>query len=385
MTDRFVAFLLAARWTCAVVATAYHARFLLFVNYGALEEKSGFSKIFYFVTGLGHEAYAVFFILDGILAGLLLRLRALAGGDRPSVGRHLGSLYRILLPTLIIGASFDLAGAQFFNDGGLYTRYPEFSTLTLSYASLLGNLLMLQPFIVPNFGSNSMLYLLSYLFWSSMLLIFLDLCMRTAGTRKRRLTLAAFLLGAAIALLPYKFLIWAGIWLSGVAVVYLAESRRRRPPRLLAAAIFAGTLVLSRVYGMNKDGLPTVPADILAQAGFWLVGSGFALLAWAVYPQDTRAHPGALHRAARESAEGWVGQTASLSFFCHFPVIMLLAAISPTVLGLPLMQQPGPGSYAVFAGFIGACILTAAAAARAFPPLARTLVPARRNNLPETR
>lgn len=384
MTDRFVSFLLAARWTCALVATAYHARFLLFVNYGPVEEKSTFSKVFYFVTGLGHEAYAVFFILDGILAGLLLRLRAITGIDRAAIARHLGSLYRILLPTLIVGACFDLTGAQFFNGGAIYTGYPEFSVLTLSYSSLLGNLLMLQPYIVPNFGSNSMLYLASYLFWSFVVLV---LFVRTAGTTRARGTIGAILAGAAVGLMPYKFLIWAAIWFTGVAVVSLGESRRARPPLVLAIAVFGGTLILSRLFGMNKEGLPPLLADVLAQAGFWLVGTGFAVLAWTLYPKpvpgnEAQARRGKLAFAASGSAGSRSGQIASFTFFGHFPVIMLLAAMGVALSDLPLMQQPSLATYAAFAGMIGACILTGALATRAFGLATRSLRPATRSSLP---
>jgi hypothetical protein len=76
----------------------------------------------------------------------------------------------MLLPGLLLGAALDAAGMRFFNGAGIYTAFPDFSSVTLTNASLLGNLLMLRPFVVPTFGSNGMLYLLSYLFWSFILL-----------------------------------------------------------------------------------------------------------------------------------------------------------------------------------------------------------------------
>lgn len=160
MNDGFLTFLQLARWTSALVALAYHLRFLLLVNYDAVPDKNALLTGFYFLTGLGHESYAVFFVVDGILAGLILhrrRTRATAAG--PGMGQHLGALYRIVLPGLLLGALFDATGSHYLGHTGVYTAFPEFSTLTLTVAAFVGNALMLQPWIVPDFGGNSMLYL----------------------------------------------------------------------------------------------------------------------------------------------------------------------------------------------------------------------------------
>lgn len=362
MTDRFISFLLFARWTSAIVALMYHLRFLLFVNYDAVHAKTLYSKGFYFVTGLGHESYAVFFILDGILAGLLLH-RQRSGGvpDRPAVSPHLGSLYKVVLPGLIVGATLDLTGAQFFGGTGVYTDYPELSVLTLTFSALFGNALMLQPFIVPNFGSNSMLYLPSYLFWSLILLVaFLRLGLNKPRGRYAQLGLLA----VVFFVMPYQFLIWAGIWLAGVGVVFLGESRALRPPLLVAAPCFAAALVLSRLMGSRTSQLPEPFGDFIIQGGFALVGIGFAAVAWALYPKQPQDGRAGCAFEAGGSADGWAGQTASFTFFFHFPVIMLLVAIGSALLGQALMQQPTPATYMRFACLVGACIVMAAVVTR---------------------
>ena len=238
MSERFLTFLLLARWSSALLALIYHVRFLAFINYDAVEDRNILLTGFYFLSGLGHESYAVFFILDGIFAGLILhRQRAGLAADSPGLGRRALNLYRLMLPGLALGAVFDYTGARMFIGSGVYTDFPEFSTLALGYATLLGNVFMLQPFVVPNFGGNSMLYLLSYLFWSLVLLV---LFVRAAGLPPpwRRLARLA-LLAAVMLLMPYKFLIWAAIWLAGVGLVFLAESRAWRPP-LLPALLLCG-------------------------------------------------------------------------------------------------------------------------------------------------
>jgi hypothetical protein len=151
---RFHSFLALSRWLSAMVALMFHARFVLFINYDEVLAKTVFVKGFYFITGLGHEAFTVFFVADGIIAGLLLRQRQQQRMTaRDFLGRLVG-VYRTLLPGLIVGAALDLLGVKFFNGTGLYSSYPDFTTVTLTLSSFFGNMLILEPFVVPTFGSS---------------------------------------------------------------------------------------------------------------------------------------------------------------------------------------------------------------------------------------
>lgn len=369
MSDRFVTFLLVSRWTSVIVALLYHIRFLVFVDYDGVHDKTGLTKIFYFLTGLGHEAFAVFFVVDGILAGLVLRRHragALAdGADRGALLRYAGSLYRVLLPALALGAACDLAGSRWFDGAGLYTAFPTFSTLTLSYSALLGNALMLQPFVVPTFGSNGMLYLLSWLFWSFVLLV---PALRSRGTAR------ALLLAAAVFLLPWPFLVWWAIWLAGVAVVELGTARTRRPPPALGGILFVAALLLSRFIGADTDLLPQPFGTWLVGAKYLLAGLAFAAIAWALYPDRAQATHEGLRDAALGMAGSAAGQAAAFAFFGHFPVMMLGTAIGSALLGQPLMQQPTPAAGAMFVVLAILCLAVAAFVGRAMAPGAAATV-----------
>ena len=48
---------------------AEHARSLVFVDYGELQSPGLWAKGFYFLTGFGHEAVMVFFVISGYLVG----------------------------------------------------------------------------------------------------------------------------------------------------------------------------------------------------------------------------------------------------------------------------------------------------------------------------
>lgn len=358
MNERFVGFLLLARWSSALLALMYHVRFLAFINYDAVEDKNILLTGFYFLSGLGHESYAIFFILDGILAGLILhRQRAGLAADGAGLGRHAVGLYRLMLPGLLLGAVFDYTGARLFSGTGVYTDFPEFSTLALGYAPLLGNLVMLQPFVVPNFGGNSMLYLLSYLFWSLVLLV---LFVRAAGLppRWRRIARTAQL-AAVLLLMPYKFLIWAAVWLAGVGLVFLAEARAWRPPLLAALPLCGATLLLSRVLGPLTRSMEPLFRDWVIQLGFLGVGLGFAAIAWSLYPKRPAWQRESGAWPALQASGSWSAQAASFIFFFHFPVIMLLAAMGQARLGQPLMQQPTASACLWFACLALAAVLAA--------------------------
>lgn len=363
MSDRFVTFLLVSRWTSAIVALLYHIRFLVFVDYADVHAQSALAKAFYFITGLGHEAFVVYFVVEGVLAGLALR-RHRAGSlgddiDRGGVLRYGRGLYRILLPALVLGAACDLAGSRFFDATGLYTAFPAFSTLNLGYGVLLGNVLMLQPVVVPTFGSNGMLTLLSCLFWSFVLLVLLR---RTAGPAR------LLLLAGAVFVLPEQFLVWALAWLAGIVAVSLGTVRRRRPPLALGIGLFAAALLLSRFVGAGSDPASESSGAWLVGAAWLLVGVAFAVIAWALYPDRSEATHEGLRAAALAMAEGPAGQAAAFAFFGHFPVMMLATGMGAALLGQPLMQQPTPFAGAACAVLACACVGVAALVGRGVAP-----------------
>ncbi|HEV2644429.1 MAG TPA: acyltransferase family protein [Candidatus Elarobacter sp.] len=69
ISRRFSLFLDAARTLAALAVVAQHARTYLFVGPKALRDPSRAVRAFYFLTGFGHEAVMVFFVLSGFLVG----------------------------------------------------------------------------------------------------------------------------------------------------------------------------------------------------------------------------------------------------------------------------------------------------------------------------
>ena len=107
--------------------------------------------VFYFVTGLGHEAVVIFFVMSGLLVGGLSLERYVARRFVPSefVIQRLSRIYIVLIPALMMGFTLDFIGLANFNAAAIYTdslrfRMPGIVANQLSWHLMLENGLMLQ-------------------------------------------------------------------------------------------------------------------------------------------------------------------------------------------------------------------------------------------------
>lgn len=333
MDARFSVFLALCRWVAALTMVGYHLRFLLFAEYGDVASSNYLVQAFYFATGLGHEALAAFFVLEGIAAA---RIFTMPGFSITTAGcrERLLRLYSFYVPALLLGGALDWIGAGFAGQRELYQRYTEFSGASLDWGVFLANLGMLQPFFAPAFGSNQMLSLYAFLFWAFVLSeLFL---LAGIWPPHRRVLVRAALVAAVLALMPEQFLVWMAIWLLGVGVVLHARAGYR-PPHLLIALAFLGLATLtSRMIGADEHLLPAPFGRLLMVWRYFFVGLGAAALAVACAP---------VH--ARRSQERPSFDARFMMFF-HFPFMMIACAALAVWLGpLPLMQ-PGYVSVGLF-------------------------------------
>jgi hypothetical protein len=322
----------------ALLVLLYHVRYLLLIDYGHVNGPTRLLSGFYFISGLGHESFVVFFVASGLLFSRQV-MAVRRHGDPPPAARFgaaIVKLYILQLTALMLGATFDTIGAHYFNGAGIYTQYPAFSLLTLSPRAFAGNLVMAQPFFVPTFGSNGMLYLLSYLWWSHWLLF---------GCRKfyrwRRPAGACLCVAICLATLVLKrgeFALWLLIFCLGVAIPRLATVRGYALPVPVGAAIFLAGLGWSRLIGSRSDLLPAPFGGALPLWKYLIVGLGFAAMAIAVYQRGVRAPPAAPSVRARCNAQ--LAAFSSTTLFLHFPPMMLLCAIATDLFRQAPMRQP---------------------------------------------
>jgi peptidoglycan/LPS O-acetylase OafA/YrhL len=150
-----------------------HVRGLFFVDFPFIARPpSAILKIMYAVTGFGHQAVIVFFVLSGYFIGTSVseQIAARRWSWRTYLINRLTRLHLVLIPALLLGALWDQFGmrlpqAASFYFGGLYKYYPPSVALRSTVPVFLGNLFFLQSVTAPVFGSNGPLWSLSYEFW----------------------------------------------------------------------------------------------------------------------------------------------------------------------------------------------------------------------------
>lgn len=115
-------FLDLSRWVAALLVAAEHARGLVFVDYAQLHFPDLKAKAVYFLSGFGHEAVVVFFVISGYLVGgkVVSSFLSQRFGWKRYLADRATRLYAVLFAALLIGAAFDWSGWRFFNDYGLY-------------------------------------------------------------------------------------------------------------------------------------------------------------------------------------------------------------------------------------------------------------------------
>jgi len=201
-----------------------HARSLLFVDYKAVTAPTFFDKIFYFLTGFGHESVVVFFVISGFLVGgKTLELWRQQGFQwKRYLADRASRLYSVLFAALILGGCLDWVGSSFFNTFEFYTNETITSHAMISesfvgrldFPHFVSSLLMLQEIILPSYGSNGPLWSLAHEWWYYLLF---PLTLYTIRGRISARGVAVCCIASLCWFLSVRILVLFGVWMIGVA------------------------------------------------------------------------------------------------------------------------------------------------------------------------
>jgi peptidoglycan/LPS O-acetylase OafA/YrhL len=242
-----------ARGLAALAVFSWHWRNLFFVTPASGTAVMPVLAFWYGITGFGHEAVMIFFVLSGFFitkSVMNARQNGQWHGGRYLISR-LSRLYVVLIPALLLGAVWDGAGSALFGAHSIYgsaagtiINFPISSRLT--WATLGGNLFFLQDIKCLPFGSNGPLWSLSYEFWYYMLF---PACVFLLARKTRWFSrLAAFVFIVLILNLIGKIMAaYFSIWLLG-AVVALCPTPvigGDRPLIKTTLALISGSLFLA--------------------------------------------------------------------------------------------------------------------------------------------
>lgn len=332
------------RGLSALLVCAGHLRAVVMVDFAGIEHRALWHQAFYALTGLGHQAVMVFFVLSGFfVGGAVLK----PGFEVPAyVVARLSRLWVVLLPCLLITWALDAWTLQLAPSimAGVHQAQwhsgPQAGLYHAGALTMLGNVLFLQTVAVPIFGSNSPLWSLAYEFWYYVMFPLLAVgagwAAHGTGSMARALALGAALL--LLMCLPRELVQGFAVWLMGVAVWWCTHSApgwvRFMAQRLipLTTGLFLAGLAYSKstawqaALGLNAD---------------LVLGALFSL--WCL----SLAGPGpALSGLSGRLAKRLSDLSYSL-YLSHFPLLMLLAAL---FVAAPDRLQPGWSALLAFAG-----------------------------------
>jgi peptidoglycan/LPS O-acetylase OafA/YrhL len=304
----------------ALLVVVEHLRAFLFVPFAQLKAPGILAKGFYLVTGLGHQAVMIFFVLSGYLVGGSV-IGALQSGKwswREYLLRRMTRLWVVLIPALLLTLFWDKLGNGYAPEGyhGLFRDiYNSGPTPTgpadWSLASFFGNAFFLQTILVHCFGTNGPLWSLANEFWYY--LIFpLALTIFVAGKLPTRI-LSLLLAMAILLFLPKSILLSGLIWLLGAGVNFL--TRKEKVSVFVAHPIW---LILSLMLTMgsllaSRSGL----IGIVGEGADLVIGTGCAVLVAGLASRtSTNYYYGILSAGASE-----ISYTL---YLVHFPLMAFL-------------------------------------------------------------
>lgn len=238
------------RWIAAFLVVVGHLRSLMFPEYTKLVNPSIFQKIFYFITGLGHEGVIIFFVISGFLVG----------GEfikMPKINyinfyiKRFSRIYTVFIPALIIGGILDYIGINYFNSNGYYNNLHHFSAMDysvidrLNLGTFISNLFMMQTSLTETFGSNGPLWSLANEWWYYMLFPLLYIFFSDNIRIRKLLSMLGILI--ILFILNSLIILYFFIWLLGAWIFYYRKKVYFPFLILISYSILFFSFVISRI------------------------------------------------------------------------------------------------------------------------------------------
>lgn len=321
------------RALAAIEVAAAHLRAIFYPGMRTIADPSLWYQGFAFITGFGHQAVLLFFVISGWLVGgsLLDKWHQNSAIANYAVDR-LTRLWTVLIPIFILSLLLSLSRGELDKGTIDYTSRGEFSTLTFA-----GNLIGLQLISVPAYGGNFALWSLSNESWYYLLFPLLVLMFRT-DRRSVRIMTALTICTLAIAL-PPVLLLYFIIWLLG-AVASRIQIDCSSAVRAIVIFIAIIASFYCRLKGLNDDiSMAAFIPDLVLGLLLLLILCSLQDLATPTSPTFLR-----LARLGRFFAE-----FSFTLYLIHVPLIYVLKIVSHKTLGVGQFSPHAPFHMGVFA------------------------------------
>ena len=310
------------RGIAALLVFFEHGRNLFFVDYPNLTSHRFVLLIPYLLSGAGHQAVVVFFVLSGFfISGTVFR--AVERNQwlwTDYLTRRFVRLWVVLLPALLLCLFWDKLGIHLGHAPALYRGQVSNHMLgnvarLLSPSAFFGNLFFLQAILVPVFGSDGALWSLANEFWYYILFPLGFFALRSATPRWQRLLCGTLFLATALFVggMLYSF----PIWLAGTLLLLVP------PPRFSASVGRRARIVAACIYPLVFFALAKIRWLPGFTGDYVLTVATFVFL-WILLSANGSAAPTALPvRASREMA-----RFSYTLYAVHTPFLVFLVSLT---------------------------------------------------------
>lgn len=336
------AILISALRACAALQVlAVHLRGEFFPGLSTLSDPTLWYQGFAFVTGFGHLAVMIFFVLSGWLVGgsLLNKL-----GEPHLLASYaidrLTRLWIVLIPAFLL--TLMLAMLTQTVDPRRISHAPDNE---YSLTVFLGNLVGLQTMAVPRFGGNFALWSLANETWYYILfpLLLLPLIGKSMFTKTAGLVAGTFI---AYHLL-LDVVLYFVVWLLGVAFSRV-HIELPRASRLALIILLVAYSVFYRLGGSLGTPLPrTFAEDVL----FSLIFA--CLLSCLQFPADR-----SLLRNRLAIAIGRLAPFSFTLYVVHYPIILMLKRLDGP-LAVEQLSTTDPSALLVYGALFTGIVVVA--------------------------
>ena len=240
-------------------------------------------RALYILSGYGHLAVMIFFVLSGFLVGGAV-VRAVQNGRfswRHYLIQRLTRLEVVLIPALFLTLAWDAGEAaqsrgQTPNDD---TAIANIKSTTIrdhtSPTIFAGNIAFLQRIEVPPFGSNTPLWSLANEFWYYLAFPLIWLALASANLKIAYRFIFLLLTAAILYFVGERIALYFLIWLLGAFAAFapgLAILRNWMPRHIVGSALMLGVLASLIAVRLGK-----VPDGMIGDS---IVSITFAFLLW---------------------------------------------------------------------------------------------------------
>jgi peptidoglycan/LPS O-acetylase OafA/YrhL len=310
------------RGSAALLVCASHLRNALFLDYHQVDKPNLIQKVFYLLTGVGHESVMVFFVLSGFFVGGSVLSQGKVFNWMQYLIARITRLWVVLLPALLFTFVVDLVVQRNFPELVSGRYYDIFHSVpkaltdySTSWSTFFCNVTFLQTIISPVYGVNGPLWSLSNEFWYYILFPLICCVLGFSGEYSKLNRLAFLLLCISILFyLPSTIIKYFLVWLLGVFLWYLVNICNYKPSKY-----FIIILLPIFIYILSAAKSKLIHDAFLSDI---IVGASFSLLALSAIQIKNSEINSVVIRVSE-----FLSNTSFTLYLFHFPIIILYITI----------------------------------------------------------